>query len=295
MDARANIPIRQAEDVSLREVLQTLWRARWFALSFSAVLVCGAIVAALVLPKQYEVSILVAPVDREPGASQLGSLGSMMSNLGGLASLAGISVGTSSRRAEIIAVLQSRALTENYIQDHNLLPVLFAPLWDAKTGRWKTNDPQQIPNLWTANEYFKHHVRTITEDPKTGLVTLKITWTNPQVAADWANGLVRATNDYLRAQAISESDRSIAYLEQQSARIDVVGVKQAINTVLQNELDKETLAQGTEQYALKVLDPAAPPARPSSPKPVMWALLALFTGLLLSLFAAFVKVAWAEA
>jgi len=50
-------------------------------------------------------------------------------------------------------------------------------------------------------------------DPKTGLVTLSITWNDPNIAAKWANGLVRMANDYLRDQAIEESERNIAYLD----------------------------------------------------------------------------------
>ena len=196
------------------------------------------------------------------------------------------------RRAETVAVLQSRALTEAYVQQNGLLPVLYAKLWDPRLKRWKVSDPTEIPNLWTANQYFKSKIREVTEDSKTGLVTLSITWKDPVVAAQWANGFVRATNDYLRDQAITEADKNIAYLEDQASKTDQVGVRQAIYSILENQIDKAMLARGTEQYALKVLDPAVPPQRPYSPKPVMWTLLALFVGLLLSLFAAFVKVAW---
>ena len=65
--------------------------------------------------------------------------------------------------------------------------------------------------------------------------------------------------------------------------------------ILENEIDDAMLARGKEQYALKVLDPAAPPAKPFSPRPKLWSLFALFSGLVLSLFAAFVKVAWRAA
>lgn len=294
LDVRTEIPITR-EQISLKEVLQVLWRSKWLAAGFIAALVAAALLAAWLAPREYEASILVSAVAESPDGSQMGALRSVASEFSGLASLAGLSMGGSSRKAETIAVLQSRELTEQYIASHHLLPILYPKLWDARLNRWKSNDPAKIPNLWTANEYFKHHVRSVTENAKTGLVTLTITWRNPQLAAEWANGLVKATNDYLRSQAIAEADRNIAYLEQQAAKTDEVGVKQAIYSILENEVDKAMLARGTEQYALKVLDSAAPPAEPSSPRPLMWSLLALFAGLLLSLFAAFVKVAWQAA
>lgn len=291
LDVRTRIPLSR-EQVSLKEVLQLLWTRKWRATGFTAALVAMALLTALLLPKKYEASTLVAAVTETPGGSEIGRLGSALMGLGGLASLAGVSVGLNSRSAETIAVLQSRELTEQFIQQNHLLPVLYAKLWDAGRGRWKPMKPSKIPNLWKADRYFKHQVRSVTQNPKTGLVTLTITWTDPQLAAEWANGLVKLTNDYLRAQAIAVSDRNVAYLESQAAKTEDVGVKQSIYLVLQNEIAKATLARGTEQYALKVLDPAAAPAEPSSPKPLMWCLLALLTGLTLSLLAAFVRVAW---
>lgn len=293
MDVRTRIPVTR-EQVSLKEVLQVLWAKRWRATGFTAALVVLAAIAGLLAPKEYEASIIVAAVNETPG-SQMGGLSSMMSQFGGLASLAGLSLGVNSHRAETVAVLQSRDLTEQYIQQNHLLPILYPKLWDAKLGRWKTSDPDEIPNLWKANEYFKHRVRSVTESTKTGLVTLTITWTDPQLAAEWANGLVNATNAYLRSQASAEADRNVAYLEQEAAKTDEVGVKQAIYLVLENEIDKAALARSTDQYALKILDHAAPPAKASSPQKRVWCLLALLTGLFLCLFAAFIEVAWRNA
>ncbi len=294
LDVRARIPLSR-EQISLKEVLQVLWMSKWRAMGFTMALVAITLVISLLSPKQYEASTLIAAVTETPGESQMGKFGSALLGLGGLASLAGVSVGLNSRSVETIAVLQSRELTERFIAQNRLLPVLYAKRWDARLGRWKPMAPEKIPNLWKADRYFKRHVRSVTQNPKTGLVTLSITWTDPQLAAEWANGLVRLTNDYLRGQAIAVADRNIAYLEGQAAKTEDVGVRQSIYLVLENEVDQAMLARGTEQYALKVLDPAAAPAEPSSPKPVMWCLLALLTGLMLCLLAAFVKVAWQAA
>ncbi|HEY6515929.1 MAG TPA: Wzz/FepE/Etk N-terminal domain-containing protein, partial [Steroidobacteraceae bacterium] len=271
VDVRAQIPITR-EQVSLKEVLQVLWLRRWRATGFTATLVALALIAAWLAPRKYEASILVDPVTQTPGESQMGGLRSMMSQFSGLGALAGLSLGSDSHRAETIAVLQSRQLTEQYIDDNHLLPILYAKRWDSRLKRWNTSKPKKIPTLWKANEYFKHSIRSVTESKKTGLVTLTITWKDPQLAAAWANGLVEAANDYLRAQAIGTSDRNIAYLKAQAAQTDDLGIKQAIYLVLENEIDDAMLARGKEQYALKVLDPAAAPDKPSFPQPVLWSL-----------------------
>ncbi|MGI0133419.1 MAG: GNVR domain-containing protein, partial [Candidatus Micrarchaeaceae archaeon] len=131
----------------------------------------------------------------------------------------------------------------------------------------------------------------VTTDSKTGLVTLTITWKDPALAAAWANGLVRYTNDYLRGRALEESERDITYLTQAAKATDLAGVKQAIYSILQSEISREMLARGTAEYAFKVLDPAVPPERPSSPIKSLWICLGLLGGLALSLCVIIVRSA----
>jgi uncharacterized protein involved in exopolysaccharide biosynthesis len=145
---------------------------------------------------------------------------------------------------------------------------------------------------WKGNEFFKKNVRTVVTDPKTGLVTMTIKWTDPHIAAKWANDLVSLTNSYLQKKAIAESERNIAYLNGEAAKTDVLPVKQAIYTILQSEINKEMLARGNDEYAFKILDPAVPPERPSTP-PATFLMAGAFIGSLgLALFIAFAYVAW---
>jgi uncharacterized protein involved in exopolysaccharide biosynthesis len=291
MDTRTHSPVIH-EQISLKEVIEDLWLRKWTVIALCAILVVSAATAAILLPKKYEASVLVSPETNTPGGTRLGGLGSVVSQFGGLASLAGLSVGMNSHAAETVAVLKSRALTEAFIQQNDLLPTLYPKLWDSKLKRWKVTDPRKVPTLWKANREFDRDIRFVSSDPKTGLVTLSIHWRDPQQAAAWANGLVKETNDYLRAKAIAKADRNISYLEAQAAQTEMLGVKQAIYSILENEIDTEMLARGSAEYALKVLDPAQAPQQPSSPEPLLWVLLALFAGILLSVLAAFIRVAW---
>ncbi|HTV51176.1 MAG TPA: Wzz/FepE/Etk N-terminal domain-containing protein [Steroidobacteraceae bacterium] len=291
MDAQTQTAIR-SDEISLKEILQLLLARKWWVISFTLLLTVSATVAAYVLPKEYRASVVISAVANAPENSKMGGLSSVVSEFSGLASLAGINVGTDTRKAESIAVLQSEALTESYIRDNDLLPILYAKRWDARAKRWRVAKPEQTPTLWKANQLFKRDIRTVTTDTKTGLVTLTITWKDAQQAAAWANGLVKLANDYLRQKTIDESERNIAYLKEQAAKTDVVGIRQAVYALMENEIDQEMLARGSEEYALKVLDPAFAPERPYSPQPMIWMLAGLFAGVLLSFIAAFVRIAW---
>ena len=290
MDARTRSSMLR-DEISLREVVEHLLQRKWSVLCITGVLTLAAAIVAWTVPKMYRASIIVSPVTNTPGSSGT-SAGSMLSQLGGLASLAGLGLGPENKRYEAVAVLQSETITEDYIRNNNLLPVLYPRLWDTAANRWKPADPGDIPTVWKATQRFKRHIANVTTDSRTGLVTLTLTWYDAQQAATWANDLVKMTNEYLRGKAIVESDRNIAYLNGEAAKIDAVGVKQAIYSLLQSEISKQMLARGSEEYALKVIDRAVPPEEPYIPQPIMWTLIGVASGLLVSVIAAFVSVSW---
>ena len=268
------------DEISFGETFGILLEWKWQIFAATIIFAAAAALAAWVLPKSYKAVVLLSPVTNA-GGNQLGAMGSIVSQLGQVASLAGVPVGSDSKKSESIAVLQSEALTEKYIVGNNLLPVLFERQWDTKTGKWKTNNPQQIPTLWKANELFKKQVRSVSSDTKTGLVALTIKWKDPNTAAKWANDLVAITNDYLRGKAIDETDRNIAFLNDQALKNNVVEVRQAIYKILESEISKGMVARGSKEFAFKILDPAVAPGKPTS-DPVTWILAGAFGGLLLS-------------
>jgi uncharacterized protein involved in exopolysaccharide biosynthesis len=273
------------DEINLKNLGSIFWRGKWLVLWTTLGFSLVAAVAALVLPKSYVATTVIAPVSNSNGGA-LGGLGSLASQFGGLASLAGVTVPGDSKKYESVAVLQSEGLTEKYISSANLLPILFQSRWDSERNNWKSSNPKKIPTLWQANQYFKR-IRTISTDGKTGLVTLAITWKDPKAAAIWANDLVRLTNGYLREKAIREAEAGIAYLNEQANKTDVVAVKQGIYAMLQDEINKIMVAKGSEEFALKVIDLAVAPEKPYSPQPVAWTVEGFVVGLLLSLFVVF--------
>jgi uncharacterized protein involved in exopolysaccharide biosynthesis len=269
-------------DISLARLLRLFALNKWLIILIT--IACGACAAAAAwfVPPSYKVNVVLLPVSENTGGQLGGGLGGLAAQFGGLASLAGISLQSDTKKSESVAVLQSEALTERYINENHLLPILFANKWDSAHQKWTTSDLKKVPTLWKANEFFRKNVRTVATDSKTGLVTLTITWNDAALAAAWANGLVHYTNDYLRSRALEESERNIAYLTQTAAGTDLAGVKQAIYSILQTEISREMLARGTTEYAFKVLDAAVAPERPNSPVKPLWVFLGLLGGLALS-------------
>jgi uncharacterized protein involved in exopolysaccharide biosynthesis len=145
--------------------LATIWSVLW-GYKYLIMLVAGAcgIVAgffALASTPIYRAEAVVTAVR----ASDVGGAATLLSEFGGLASLAGVDVGAGGVGQERRAVLRSRRLVEEFVQRNNLLSVLLP----------NTSEP---PTLWLAVERFRQRVLRIREDNVMGATTLAIEWTD---------------------------------------------------------------------------------------------------------------------
>jgi uncharacterized protein involved in exopolysaccharide biosynthesis len=283
------------DEISVKDVFRILWKARYLVAGITFAIALATAATALIITKKYDAIVIVSPVADESSGSRLSSIVSQVGGLAALSGLAGLPSVGNTQKAETIAVLQSEKLTEAFIQNNDLLPVLYPEKWDALKQTWKVNDPKTVPTLWKANRDFKTKIRSVATDTKTGLVTLTIRWRDPKVAAKWANDFVKMTNDYLRKKTIDEAERNISYLSDQAGRTEAVGVKEGIYTILLSEIKKMMLARGSDEYALKVIDPAVPAEKASTPRPILWTTMALFGGLFLSVSIVFMRHWWQTA
>lgn len=215
----------------------------------------GALVAtvtALQMRNVYRSEVLVAPVSQSRG----GALGDLRSQFGGLASLTGIDLGTGDVDVgEIhLAALSSAGLAREFILENDLVPVLFADRWDAKANDWAAGE--EPPTMQDAVRRFTLDVSRVNEDRRTGLITVRVEWYDPETAARWANGLVTMVNQRLRAEAIENSSRRIEYLNNELAKTEIVGLRQAIFRLIETQVNQAMLANVRPDYAFQVIDPA---------------------------------------
>jgi uncharacterized protein involved in exopolysaccharide biosynthesis len=271
------------DEISLQEIATALWARRTLILLLTLMFTAAAVTTAFLLPVKYQATALLSPVDSGEGGGKLGGAGGLLSQFGGLAALGGISLGGGGEKDESIATLQSAALTEAFIADRKLLPVLFPRKWDAARQTWNTSDPDEIPTLWKAEQKFRKKVRSVDIDKKTGLVSLTIEWSDPKQAAEWANELVQRTNRTLRDRAIEISERNLDYLNGQISKTSVVELRQSLYTLIETEIKKVMIAQGSEEYAFRVIDPARVAEERSSPRRALITLVGAFAGLMLGI------------
>jgi uncharacterized protein involved in exopolysaccharide biosynthesis len=240
------------------------------------------VLLALITPRRYEAEVVVLPRSQDRSAL-LSSLG----QLGGLAALAGIGGAEGGQRAEAIQMIQSQLLARQFIEDNKLLPVLFANDWDAQHQSWHG----RARTMNEAVRLFDRGIRSVVEDRRTGLITVRIIWRDRAQAAEWANELVRRANDQLRRRAVKRAQGAIAYLQREASNITAVEVQQTLYRLMEDQYKTLLLANVNEDYAFSIIDPAvtADPNQYVSPHKVLNAFAGLIFGGLLALGLVFIE------
>jgi uncharacterized protein involved in exopolysaccharide biosynthesis len=132
-------------------------------------------------------------------------------------------------------------------------------------------------------------VRQVTEEARTGLVTLSIEWRDPELTAAWANLLAVRLNDNMRKRALAEAEANVKYLRQEFESTPIVALQQSISGLLENEMQKLMLARGNSEYAFRIIDRAEVPKGKSKPRVTLIVVLATSFGGMLSVFVVFIR------
>jgi LPS O-antigen subunit length determinant protein (WzzB/FepE family) len=195
--------------------------------------------------------------------------------------------GEGGKKAEAYATLTSKGFAGEFITSQNLMPILFADKWDANAHSWRKGI--KPPTLEGGIKMFTSTVRTVAQDKKSGMVKITVDWYSPELAAAWTNRMVEMVNDRLRTVAISDSDRSIEYLNKELAKTNDVAMEHAIYRVIEDQVDKAMLANVQREYAFKVIDPAVAPVLKAGPHRSILTVVGAAVGFFIGLIVLYVR------
>ena len=258
--------------VGFGTIVRTVYASkRWLALS---ILVCTGLstTVAIFMTPVYRSTAVLVPAGPDRG---LGGAGATLGQLSGLASLAGISLsGRDGNVEEALAVLTSRQFLERFISDYRLLPKLFPPSWGASLRRRITVD-EDTPTLAQAYKVFSQNLLSVTQDRRTGLVSVSVDWKDREEGASWVNELVRRVNEEMRSRAISSANASTAFLERERTTTEYVETREVINRLIEGQIRQRMLATVSTEYAFRVVDRALPADKKEPLRPRKLRLIAL--------------------
>ena len=267
------------------ELIRVLSRYRYVTIGVTVACTAIAVLLAIIATPIYRSEVQVVAADDAGGGNPLASLVSGVPNIPGLNILGNKSRGNT---AEGIAILRSPQFTIEFIEENNLLPVLFEDKWDSEAGDWDVDEPGQIPTPLDGYSLFHNEVRRIREEDD-GIVALSILWKDPQMCADWSNALIQKLNLRMRQRAIAEADRTIEFLQAEVEKTNVVEIRQAIYSMMENQLNTRTVASVREEYAFRIISPALPSDADKfvKPKRLFMVILGGIIGVALGVFLTF--------
>jgi uncharacterized protein involved in exopolysaccharide biosynthesis len=260
MDAMLPEPMQETVS-SFDRGLAFLFRQRILLLVLAGLGAAGGFGGSYFFTPMFKADAVLTPSDELLGLNEAGALG----NLGGLASLVGLGK-SGNKENEAIETLKSRALVRSYIDEKGLLPIIFHNRWDTSTNKWKVDSQGHVPTLEDGFKKFDERILSVVENHKTGLIRISVTWEDPALAKEWADGLIDAANDRLRTRAVDRSARTLEYLEKISTSISAMEVRATIYKLIESEIKKQMIIAGGKDYAFRVVDPPVLPEHKFFPK-----------------------------
>lgn len=278
------MPPQDEDEINLLDLLLVVAKHKRMILAFSFTVAVVVAAISLLIPNTYRAEVMVAPAQSKDAPT------SSLSSLSSLASLAGVSIGGGSGVEENLAVIQSREFLWQFVQENNLLPIIFESEWDAEHKKWEEDDPAEQPGPFDVYRLLiEDRVLTVGLNDETGLVNIGVEWKDPKLATAWANALVARANKYLSDEAIARSKRNLQYLNEQLAQTRVEEFRNTLFELIASEQKNAMLANTQKDFAFRVIDPAMVPDKKIKPKRSVMVILAAFVAFIMAVLWAFVR------
>jgi uncharacterized protein involved in exopolysaccharide biosynthesis len=216
------------------ERLRLLWEHRRFFLRASALGLVASTLVAFLIPKSFTSTAQLMPPDTS-SSSTIAMMAAMASKVsGGMGSLAGDLLGVKSSGALFIGVLRSQTAQDRLIQQFDLRNIYGKRLMvDARTKLEENT--------------------SISEDHKSGIITISVTDHSPQRAAVLANAYVDELNSLVAELSTSSAHRERVFLEER-LKVAKLDLDAAVNALAQFSSKNNTL--DIQQEGKAMLDAA---------------------------------------
>jgi uncharacterized protein involved in exopolysaccharide biosynthesis len=293
------------DEVDLRELFRAIWQGKWIIIATTFVFAVAAVFYSLSLPNIYQSEVLLAPTAEQKNVNLPGQLG-------GLAALAGVSLGSGpgiDKTTLALEIMQSRGFLSRFIEKSDMLPLLFAvkswdpasneiildaEIYDADSKQWLRNPAPPLrakPSSQEAYKAFSEKLE-ISTDNTSGLVRVSVEHQSPYIAQAWVDSLVEEINIEMRQRDATEAQTSIAYLTKQLSETNIADIRSTLFSLIEEQTKTLMFTSVREEYVFQTVDPAVIPELKSKPRraiivavaTIMAAMLSIFAVLIISLF-----------
>lgn len=270
------------QELDLFRYIAIVWQNKWLIIAFSGL--CGALAMLSVVGKP-DIYEAVARVDivHEGNPGGIDPDNRRTPEAVGLLEHGFVLSATKDNYAQsILARLRSRKFTRHFIETNDVFQLMYSAHWDHQKQAW--SDDFEFDRGFAYID-FRDNYRSIWQDPETELVHIGIRHNDPMIATALANKYVADFNNYMRDKALAEVNSKQYYLGELLQQTKVVEMHQMIYRLMEAQTAAAMLANGREEYALEILDPAVRPYDRYSPRRKRTVILGVIAGGLFSCFA----------
>ncbi|OOE62717.1 Wzz/FepE/Etk N-terminal domain-containing protein [Salinivibrio sp. IB282] len=297
------------DEIDLRELFAALWQGKWLIIALTFLFAASGVGYSLSLPNTYKSEALLAPANAEGG----GGLASMAGQLGGLASLAGVDLGSSggSDTKIALATLKSRQFIGQFVHSHDYEVRLMATQgWDRDTQQWVIDTERYNPDTqtwikpedapkhkpaaptdWELYKAFSEQL-TVNEQKDSGLITISFESQSPEFAQQVVEQLVRDINAHVKRDKLNETQTNIGYLRQQLENTNLTQMQNVFYQLIEEQTKSLMLAEVKDEFVFETVDPAIVPEEKAGPKRALICVLATLLGGMLGVAVVLVRFAF---
>ena len=290
------------DEIDLKKLFNVLWAGKFVVIGITIIFAVGSIFYSLSIPNQYKVETLLAPAQ-----SHGGGLSSALSQFGGLASLAGVNIGGGEISESQIAqeIMKSWSFVETFIENNELAVEVYAAegwnktsnelqinheIYDVANNEWRTTDLSGAvgpPSSWELFEAFSGRV-AISEDRKSGLVSVSIEYYSPHVAKKWLDLYISAINEHMQSRQVLKVSKNIDYLEAQINKTSIAEMREVFYTIIEEQTKNKMVAEASPDYVFVAVSPSMVPEVKSQPNRAQLCILGTLLGGMFSVLYVFV-------
>jgi hypothetical protein len=290
-------------DVDLSKFLRELWIGRYMILGMALL---GLLLSLVYLANaQYKYTAHLSAVPAAKTES-----GGKSSNLGGLVSLAGLSLGGSGGDRQFLLYkegFKSRDVATVLSNQPEIMHRIFAAEWDGRTNRWVQPSgfrftlaravkralglpvyPWRQPDAVRVQQYLDKMV-VIDDDDKNSIVTIKYSDRDPKFAVSFLKAVNEAVDGVIRRAAVKRTDEYINYLSQVLFTVTVAEHRVALSSALGEQERDKMMASSTVPYAADLIDQISVPAEPDQPSVPKTLAGSVVAGLLIGLLTILIR------
>ena len=281
------------DEIDFKELFLHLWAGKFYIISSIIICIFLASVHLNISTRKYDVVYTLAPVSASDASPNL-------RGLGGIASLAGVSLPSTSNNDFLTFrfLVISEEVAEILLQDSNLVQSIFKNEWNIQEQKFQPPDASlptliltSIKRLLTGNKTRAYiapnasrlfdwiQANLLVEDDKTtGFLVMKSTTSQPELMMHLMQMTSKITDDLMKNRFITRSEETALFYNKQLSKARAREHREALATLLAEEDQKLILASRGKYFIAEPVTIPSVSLYPTSPKSSLVLALSIVLG-----------------